>query len=164
MSAAGWPDLGMRVSDADRSEIADRLARHFGDGRLDQAEFDQRLDQCLRAKTRADLIGLLADLPGDRPAPPAIQSPNSGRLRRQQRQLLRVQLERERLILRHERRQQRRIERAHHWYSMSRLPVLLLIILAVVIVARLVRDIYSIWLVLAVLAFLWFRHADQRKG
>jgi hypothetical protein len=53
----------LRISDAERTEVADLLATHYGDGRLDQAEFDQRLDQAMRAKTYRDLSGLLADLP-----------------------------------------------------------------------------------------------------
>ncbi|HEY7359960.1 MAG TPA: DUF1707 domain-containing protein [Streptosporangiaceae bacterium] len=39
------------------------LAALFGDGRLDQAEFNERLDRAMKAKTRADLNGLFADLP-----------------------------------------------------------------------------------------------------
>lgn len=57
----GEPDL--RVSDAERSEVADRLAEHYGDGRLDQAEFNERVEQAMRAKTRSDLAGLFDDLP-----------------------------------------------------------------------------------------------------
>ena len=53
----------LRVSDAERAEVADRLAKHYGDGRLDQAEFNERLDQATQAKTQADLSGVLADLP-----------------------------------------------------------------------------------------------------
>jgi hypothetical protein len=53
----------MRVSDADRSDVADRLARHYGDGRLDQAEFDDRLSRAMTAKTVADFQGLFDDLP-----------------------------------------------------------------------------------------------------
>jgi hypothetical protein len=53
----------LRMSDAERAEVADLLAAHYGDGRLDQAEFEQRLDQAMRAKTYRDLGGLLADLP-----------------------------------------------------------------------------------------------------
>jgi Domain of unknown function (DUF1707) len=53
----------MRVSDAERQAVTDRLAEHFGDGRLDQAEFDERVGQAMSAKTRADLAGLLDDLP-----------------------------------------------------------------------------------------------------
>ena len=58
---AGQYDL--RVSDAERQQVADELGRHFGDGRLDQAEFDRRLDQAMHATTYRDLDGLLADLP-----------------------------------------------------------------------------------------------------
>ena len=58
---AGQADL--RVSDADRQAVADQLSKHFGDGRLDQAEFDQRLSQAMGAKTYRDLDGLLTDLP-----------------------------------------------------------------------------------------------------
>lgn len=69
---ASHPNPGLRVSDADRAAVTDQLSRHFGDGRLSQAEFDERLDQAMRAKTQADLNGLLADLPGaPAPQPPA---------------------------------------------------------------------------------------------
>jgi len=56
-------DQHMRVSDAERQEVADRLAEHFASGRLDQAEFDDRVGRAMSAKTRADLGGLFADLP-----------------------------------------------------------------------------------------------------
>jgi hypothetical protein len=58
----------MRISDADRAEVADRLSKHYSDGRLDQAEFNERLDRAMNAKTQADLNGLFADLPAtDKP-------------------------------------------------------------------------------------------------
>jgi hypothetical protein len=58
-----YADQHMRVSDAERQEVADRLAEHFASGRLDQAEFDDRVGRAMSAKTRADLGGLFADLP-----------------------------------------------------------------------------------------------------
>ncbi len=58
-----YPDQHLRVSDAERQEVADRLAEHFASGRLDQAEFDDRVGQAMSAKTRADLSGLFSDLP-----------------------------------------------------------------------------------------------------
>jgi Domain of unknown function (DUF1707) len=61
--AASSASPSMRVSDAERGEVADRLSKHYGDGRLDQAEFNERLDQAMRAKTRQDLNGLFTDLP-----------------------------------------------------------------------------------------------------
>jgi hypothetical protein len=154
----------MRVSDTDRSEIADRLAKHYGDGRLDKAEFEQRLDQALQAKTRADLIGLLADLPDGDGSPPPGDPHRPRSQRRQQRQILKVQLERERLMLRHERREHRRRERELRWYSMRQLPTLVLVIALIVVIGTLLRHIYSIWLVIAALAFLWLRHAQSRRG
>ena len=36
-------DQHMRVSDAERQAVADRLAEHFSSGRLDQPEFDERV-------------------------------------------------------------------------------------------------------------------------
>jgi hypothetical protein len=53
----------MRVSDAEREAVTDRLAEHYAEGRLDHNEFDKRVGQAMGAKTRADLTGLFADLP-----------------------------------------------------------------------------------------------------
>jgi Domain of unknown function (DUF1707) len=53
----------MRVSDAERAEVADRLSWHYGEGRLDEGEFSQRLDQVMTATTYRDLSGVLQDLP-----------------------------------------------------------------------------------------------------
>ena len=58
-----YADQNMRVSDAERQAVADRLAEHFASGRLDQEEFDERVSRAMRAKTRADLTGLFDDLP-----------------------------------------------------------------------------------------------------
>jgi hypothetical protein len=65
---ANYADPGMRVSDAERAEVADRLSQHYGDGRLNQEEFSRRLDQAMGATTQGDLTGLFNDLPeGDEP-------------------------------------------------------------------------------------------------
>jgi hypothetical protein len=56
-------DPQLRISDAERAEVADRLSKHYGDGRLDQAEFNERLDRAMKAKTQSDLNGLFTDLP-----------------------------------------------------------------------------------------------------
>ncbi len=53
----------LRVSDAERQAVADRLGEHFAEGRLDQDEFDERAGRAMNAKTRADLSGLFDDLP-----------------------------------------------------------------------------------------------------
>jgi hypothetical protein len=57
------PDAGIRASDAERNDVADKLSRHYADGRLDQIEFKSRLDRAVGATTRGDLGGLFDDLP-----------------------------------------------------------------------------------------------------
>ena len=64
----GYTDQHIRVSDAERIEMADRLAAHFAEGRLNQAESDERAAQAMNAKTRGDLSGLFDDLPEPGPA------------------------------------------------------------------------------------------------
>ena len=73
-------DQHMRVSDAERQAVTDRLAEHFGEGRLDQAEFDERVGRAVNAKTRADLGGLFDDLP-ETGAPAAPEHPRYRRRR-----------------------------------------------------------------------------------
>jgi hypothetical protein len=77
-------DPELRVSDAERADVADRLSKHYSDGRLDQAEFNERLDRAMKAKTQSDLNGLFADLPAaedpgkqvrQRSAPPSNRRP-----------------------------------------------------------------------------------------
>lgn len=58
-----YTDQHIRVSDAERTAVTDQLAAHFADGRLDQAEFDERVSRTMAAKTRGDLAGLFDDLP-----------------------------------------------------------------------------------------------------
>jgi len=66
----GVPRGDLRVSDAERAEVADILSRNFSEGRLDQSEFDERLQKAMAAKTRSDFAGLLGDLPAPVPPPP----------------------------------------------------------------------------------------------
>jgi hypothetical protein len=61
----GGPEL--RASDAERDQVAAELGEHFQAGRLDRAELDERVSAALRARTRRDLSGLLADLPRRQP-------------------------------------------------------------------------------------------------
>ncbi len=76
--AGPYSDQHMRVSDAERQAVADRLAEHFSSGRLDQAEFDERVGRAMGAKTRADLNGLFDDLP-DTGAPAVTDHPRRRR-------------------------------------------------------------------------------------
>jgi Domain of unknown function (DUF1707) len=69
---------GLRVSDAERDTVAEELARHLQDGRLDAAEFDERVGRAMTARTQGDLDGLLEDLPHPAPEPPPAVRPRLG--------------------------------------------------------------------------------------
>lgn len=53
----------IRISDADRDRVTDRLREHFAEGRLTADELDERLTATLSAKTYGDLRAIMADLP-----------------------------------------------------------------------------------------------------
>jgi Domain of unknown function (DUF1707) len=73
------PPQDLRVSDAERSEVAEALSSHYSDGRLDQSEFNDRLEKAMSAKTHADLAGLMTDLPRLTPAQPQAPPPPARR-------------------------------------------------------------------------------------
>ncbi|MEU3305964.1 DUF1707 domain-containing protein [Nocardiopsis sp. NPDC006832] len=53
----------MRISDAERDQVAEILREAAGEGRLDLEEVDERLNAVYSAKTYADLEPIVADLP-----------------------------------------------------------------------------------------------------
>jgi hypothetical protein len=58
------PDpVHMRAADADRHRIADRLKAALDEGRLSLHEYDDRVREAYAARTYADLLGLVTDLP-----------------------------------------------------------------------------------------------------
>jgi len=65
-------DASLRASDDERNAVADKLSRHYAEGRLDETEFKSRLDAAMSATTRGELNGLFHDLPHlpNEPAPP----------------------------------------------------------------------------------------------
>jgi hypothetical protein len=69
------PDPSMlRVSDADRHQVAELLREAAGEGRIDLDELDERLEATFAAKTYADLVPITVDLPvqpASQSAPPA---------------------------------------------------------------------------------------------
>jgi Domain of unknown function (DUF1707) len=76
----------MRISDADRDHVVERLREHYADGRLTSEELDERITTTLNAKTYGDLRGVMADLPepdpvgapGTRGALGALGTPGAG--------------------------------------------------------------------------------------
>jgi hypothetical protein len=53
----------LRISDADRHQVADVLREAAGEGRLDLDELDERLEATYAARTYADLVPITLDLP-----------------------------------------------------------------------------------------------------
>ena len=53
----------MRCSDADRERAAALLRRHYADGRLSEAELEERLGEAFAARTAAQLDAALRELP-----------------------------------------------------------------------------------------------------
>ncbi|GAB3920032.1 hypothetical protein GCM10011575_35660 [Microlunatus endophyticus] len=67
--SGGYP-VPQRIGDAERDQAAQFLQDHHAQGRLDPAEFDERLTAALQAKTQADLDRLFTDLPSPTPRSP----------------------------------------------------------------------------------------------
>lgn len=57
------------ISDDDRRAAVTELRRHCTDGRLTLDEFDERAGQAYEARTQADLVAVLRDLPELPPRP-----------------------------------------------------------------------------------------------
>ncbi len=60
----------VRASDAEREQTVALLQRNFADGRLTQAELEERAGAAYAARTRAQLCDLTADLPAAGQQPP----------------------------------------------------------------------------------------------
>jgi hypothetical protein len=61
----------LRISDADRDLAASVLSQALAEGRLTADEHAQRLDGVYAAKTQADIVPFVSDLPGAAAAVPA---------------------------------------------------------------------------------------------
>jgi Domain of unknown function (DUF1707) len=71
----------LRVSDAEREAVVERLRGAGAEGRLDPDELGERVAAADRARTHADLAALVADLP-EPPRPPAPRVPGDELRRR----------------------------------------------------------------------------------
>ena len=72
------PTIDLRPSDRDRDRVTEILRDHHLAGRLDSAEFEQRLERCLAARTYGELDAITADLP-DRDPDRWPTQPSNGR-------------------------------------------------------------------------------------
>ncbi|MER5176917.1 DUF1707 domain-containing protein [Streptomyces sp. NPDC002896] len=65
------PDL--RASDTDRERVAEHLRDALAEGRLDMAEFEERLEATYNARTYGELVPLTRDLPAGSVAVPLVK-------------------------------------------------------------------------------------------
>ena len=56
-----------RIGDADRDQAVAFLQEHMAQGRIDAAEFDDRMSRALKARTASELAVMFEDLPDPRP-------------------------------------------------------------------------------------------------
>jgi hypothetical protein len=134
----------VRASDAERTEVADRLSKHYQEGRLDQIEFNERLDRAMNAKTRADFSGLFYDLP-DLPDETNKATKNGTQ------RFDPVKM------------QQRQESRMRQRGTFSHLLFLAVIAIAAIVVAHTVLHSWFLWLLIAVVAFFWLRNEQGRR-
>jgi hypothetical protein len=80
MSADPHSSPALRASDADRDRVTELLRAAVADGRLDPAEFDDRLDAALAARTIDALAPLTADLTAAPGSGGALTLPSAGTL------------------------------------------------------------------------------------
>ncbi|GLW95787.1 DUF1707 SHOCT-like domain-containing protein [Actinokineospora globicatena] len=60
-------EANIRVGTSEREQAVAALADHLANGRLDLAEYEQRVTQAAAARTRSDLRALFDDLPDPHP-------------------------------------------------------------------------------------------------
>jgi hypothetical protein len=84
----GQPDpVHMRAADADRQKIADQLKAALDEGRLSLHEYDDRVAQAYAARTYADLLDLVTDLPAPGLNAAEVSAQRRADLRREARKL-----------------------------------------------------------------------------
>jgi hypothetical protein len=134
----------VRASDAERTEVAERLSKHYQEGRLDQAEFNERLDRAMNAKTRADFNGLFYDLP-------ELPDESEKVTKNGQQRFNPVKT------------QQRQESRMRQRSAFSYLLFMAVVAIAAIVVAHVVLHSWFLWLLIAVVAFFWLRNEQGRR-
>ena len=73
----------VRIGTAERERAQNALSEHFSEGRLDVAEFEERVGLAVAARTYGDLEPIFADMPGGLaalfppPVVPAVRRPRA---------------------------------------------------------------------------------------
>ncbi|MFI7029429.1 DUF1707 and DUF4870 domain-containing protein [Microbispora rosea] len=65
---APMPHPQLRVTNQDREQVVEHVKAAYAEGRLDKHEMDERLHLAMTARTHADLVPIMNDLYGTRPA------------------------------------------------------------------------------------------------
>lgn len=73
---------GLRVSDQDRERVVEHVQAAYAEGRLDRAEFDDRLERAMTARVHGDLLPIMNELYGTHPARSASYRPVTGQVAR----------------------------------------------------------------------------------
>ncbi|HMG62484.1 MAG TPA: DUF1707 domain-containing protein [Streptosporangiaceae bacterium] len=144
---AAYGNPGMRISDAERAEVSDRLSQHYSDGRLDEAEFGKRLDQAMHAVTQSDLDGLFDDLPdgaAGRGGPADGGRTSPGRASRRPAGPERPAADGRRRT------------------PASRVVSVAVLVVLAVIIAQALSHMFIPWILIAVVAFVWLRRRPRR--
>ncbi len=63
-------DPQLRIGNPERESVVERLNAALNEGRLELAEYDERVRQVYAAKTAGDLVPITSDLPIPAPPPP----------------------------------------------------------------------------------------------
>jgi Domain of unknown function (DUF1707) len=64
------PEHSLRIGNPERDAVVQRLTEALNEGRIELAEYDDRVQQVYAAKTQAELVPITVDLPAP-PPPPA---------------------------------------------------------------------------------------------
>jgi Domain of unknown function (DUF1707) len=150
---AAYARPGMRISDAERGEVSDRLSKHYGDGRLDEAEFSKRLDQAMHAVTQSDLDGLFDDLPDGAAGHGGAADggrPGAGRRgpRRAEQQVISPDPAG---------------PAGRSRSPLARIGLLALLLVAAAVIGQGLSHLFFPWILIAVVVVLWLRRSPSRR-
>ncbi|MFE0150468.1 DUF1707 and DUF4870 domain-containing protein [Nonomuraea sp. NPDC059007] len=62
------PQAQLRVTNQDREHVVEHVQAAYAEGRFDKLEFDDRLERAMTARTHGDLMPIMTELYGSRPA------------------------------------------------------------------------------------------------
>jgi uncharacterized protein len=73
------PPAHLRVTHQDREHVVEHVKTAYAEGRLDELEFDDRLERAMTARTHGDLMPIMKELYGTAPVPRVAPAPTPTR-------------------------------------------------------------------------------------